>query len=336
MSKQTPVRTAAIGLSLILIIALACGPTAPPQQETSQTPTPPPTRQAAQPPEDAAISTPTPAPVVGTPETPKAAGQPTLTTDATLRELLGPMPTPQPGSQITPAHPQGIEGCRTLNVHSATYDEIRTIAWCADELIADITAQCSNNSGNTAAQELACAKTALTNVESYILREYLVPCMVISSNQAREQCRQDAGTAYATHTRKFEEAWISILNAIHDDEQVKLRRTATDQCVTAAGETPLEDAIFPWQQTDDQKIEKPAKMTAEQRQTLETRYRLIDQCATEQGLYAAQEEAWITELQERFRDDPDSVQTLFDEGIKTILEEEGIALFIRLDPPSGR
>lgn len=336
MIKQTPVRKAAAALSLLLIIALACGPTATPQQGGGEPQTPQPTRQATTPPEDTAISTATPTPVAGMPEPPKTAGQPTPTTDPTLRELLGPKPTPQPESQTSPAHPEGITGCRTLNVHSATYDEIRTLSWCAEELVADVIEACSDISGSTAEQELNCAKNKLADVESYILREYMVPCMAISTNQEREQCRQNAGTAFANHTRKFEAAWISILNAVHDDEQVKLRRAATDQCVTTAGQTPLDDEPFPWQQTDEKRIEKPAKMTAAQQQALETRYRRIDQCATEQGLYAAQEEAWITELQERFRDDPNSVQPLFDESIKTILEEDGIALFIRLDPPSGR
>lgn len=332
MSRQPPIGMAAIGLSLFLIIATACGSAAPSQQG-GEDPQTPPSRYATPPPEDTTISTPTPSPVAGTPEPLKAAGEPTPTADPTLREVLGlgPKPTRKPDSLTTPEHPQGIEGCRTLNVYSATYDEIHTLSWCAEELIADVAAQCSNVSGSTAEEELACAKNALAGVESYILREYMVPCMAISTTQEREQCRQNAGAAYATHTRKLEEAWISILNAVHDDENVGLRRNATDQCVTAAGKTPLEDEIFPWQQTDDKQIEKPAKMTPEERQALETRYRLIDQCATEQGFYAAQEEAWITELQERFTDDPDSVQPLFDEGIKTTLEEEGIALFIRLN-----
>lgn len=340
MSKQPPSMTAFAAMSLILIIALACAPAAPPQQETSQTQTqtPQPTRQATPPPEDAAISTPTPAPVVGTPETPKAVGQPTPTADTNLRKALGlgPKPTQNPASLTTGEHPQGIEGCRTLNIHSATYDEIRTLSWCAEELIEDVIEQCSDTSGSTAYQEFSCAKNALANVESYILREYMVPCMAISTTQERDQCRQDVGAAYAAHTRKFEETWTTILYAVHDDDDVKLRRAAADQCVREAGKEPLDDEPFPWQQMDEEKTRKyKVEMTTAEREALVARYRVIDQCATSQGLYESQEGTWINELQRLSMENPDAVRPLFDEGIKTILEEDGIALLLSLDPPSG-
>ena len=259
-------------------------------------------------------------------------GQPPIAgTHLTLLDSLPTRSTPLSRSSSPPPHPDGLSGCRQLNTYSSTTEEIRYISWCMTELAAATKKECADS--GTSDQQLTCAKSFLADVKSYTIRETMVPCLAITNTDDQSDCRETAWAEAADHTQTFRDTWPNILDAVHVDADVKARFNATNQCISGAGKGPLEDKPVPWQQIDPEKVKHIARATdAAELDAQLSRAKVIHQCSITQGLYAAQETAWIAELQRLFLDDPDSVQPLFEEGIKDILEADGIAPFLTIHP----
>ena len=111
---------------------------------------------------------------------------------------------------------------------------------------------------------------------------------------------------------------------------MKTRASVTAECVRAAGHEPF-DTTRPlsWQEMRPPSQASDQRVTPEEQDaTNDQRNRAIDQCAFDEGLYEAQESAWLAEIRGMKTSDPDTAERLKQEGITFALEEEGIALFL--------
>ena len=101
-------------------------------------------------------------------------------------------------------------------------------------------------------------------------------------------------------------------------------------CVSDAGYEPPDPAWpLSWQQIDKDKVDLKALRSNDTAQK-EQRLRVINQCALDEGLYDAQDAAWMATIRDMFREDPESVVALKESGVLSALEESGPAPFLTI------
>ncbi len=312
-----------------LILAAACRPDDTAHPDTAVQPA------VAPVPAQTPAATATPKPT----ETPKPAATPVPT-----RHPDDPAPpTPEPSADLPPAeetslsavppHPKGLDGCRSLNLFSASYEDIKYHAWCGDAFMSDVVENCLGT--GTATVEKACATNRLADVQSYSIRALFIPCSAISDNDARAGCTEEALERTNTHFVRLRSTWNAILATVEADGEVKAKFREMGDCVQNLGhERPDASVPLSWHQIDPDKVEilvKPDRSdTDAAAHAAEARLRAINQCALDVGLYAAQDTKWLAEIQRLFVADPEKVRPLKDEGIIDILQQPGPAPFLTL------
>ena len=111
-----------------------------------------------------------------------------------------------------PPHPEGLDGCRSLNLFSASYEDIKYHAWCGDAFMSDVVENCSGT--GTATVEKACATNRLADVQSYSIRALFIPCSAISDNDARAGCTEEALERTNAHFVGLRSTWSAILATV--------------------------------------------------------------------------------------------------------------------------
>ena len=327
-----------IAISLILLMALvalmACGPADeadggkdgdPPATEVPETATPKPT------------------------ETPKPDGEPTKAPEPT-KEPEDPASTPEPAPTAEPSptpeptidpdliddhiystpHPDGIEGCRAMNmwvIHIK--DELRYSAWCEQTLEFDVQAHCASSVGTE--EQLACARDRLDAVENLDVR-FLYACSAITDPDGATDCLRDALARVDDAWNKTWAAWPGILNTVDSDPDVKAKKIAVADCMAEGGhDRPDPDDPIKWQTNnkpdpDYKPLREPP--TQAQMDAWKLRDKALDQCATDRGLYEAQDSKWNEEVRRILKEDPETAGALKDLGLITAMERDGIFPFL--------
>ena len=88
-----------------------------------------------------------------------------------------PSPAPVPSIEDD-SHPNGLEGCRSVNQFAGMCDHLFYDEWCRQALQDDVREHCSGI--GTPTQERDCADNRLEDVQNYYMRVWLVPCVAIS------------------------------------------------------------------------------------------------------------------------------------------------------------
>ena len=336
-----------VGLTLLLALAVACGPASPQAQSDGEAgpfaqadgdapatpkPTPPVPEDGSGKTDDPPKPTRVPPPTEKPPEEPlpvptRAAGDPESPTPSPTEPIP---PSEDPVTQDIPVqpHPDGhLEGCRTLSPFSASYEQIRATAWCMEELGADVQQHCRGT--GTSQEEKACAVSRLANVRSYFMREMGPACMAISDQNAQAQCQEDFWLASITHQESLLTIWNVILDAVSTNPEVKVHYSAMVRCVREQGyEPPRYAGRLTWQEIDKDRIPEKPQRSKTERVSHRERLRVINQCALDTKLYDTQDEKWQAEIRGRFNADPAPLRPLKEEGILAILEEPGPARFL--------
>ena len=340
-------RVAILCALLLLVLAVACGSAAPPESPLGEDPN----EQSDKPDSDESGDekpTPTPKPTSPPQPTPKpdrdsdGKPEPTRHPDdppSPTTEPTSPPATPDPGSLALPpqnTHPDGIVGCRSMNLYQMTFDELSYMDWCQQTLTEDVYTNCQGTGDGTTDDEKACGIQRLGNVQVFVMREYITPCVGITNDDDSNDCIKATIEYSQTHFQAMLGVYAEILQAVTDDGGVKARALVAAECVSAAGYEPF-DTTTPlhWQTMkapDDEPFDGRLPPAEERAAKLE-RSRAIDECASDEGLYAAQEEAWIAQIKGMKTSDPDRAERLKQEGIITALEAEGIALFLTFQLP---
>ena len=341
-----------IALSLLVAAFLACAPVAPsddtrtsfgqqtvpslPQQQQDGEPT----RESTPPPaEEDPLPTPkpTPVPLPGPEDDQDPKPEPTPDPDdppTPPRETIVPEPTPQDGyptSEPDLPHPDGLTGCLSLNMWSASSQEYSDYSsWCWRKLGDDVRDNC-RGVGSTR-EEKACGEARLAEVKNYAVRASSNVCLGISVREDRHACGRTTTADYWDHLDDFHEVWNEILLAVRSNAEVKVRFSATVDCVTDAGFDAPDDRPLPWQEVDPKRVEGRklfrGATTEEQIAAEEARWRTIRQCGADTGLYAAQDAQWLAEIASIAAEEPDRLIPFKKEGLVEILEADGPAAFL--------
>ena len=327
-------------LTLVMILSCAPASQSASERETSQPPnvnpqnggtaepTATPLPATSQPP-PSVDPTPTPTPKTDPADPGDPVSQPTPENDDSNP---APVFTPEPPRPAALEPTGGIAFCADLNPFSSSRADLEYRVWCHEALMQDVSDNCAGYGDGSSDAEHDCGVNRLVDMKSYFLREVGIPCVGISEEQARIQCYQDTMAKADAHLRTLWSTWASILSVVESDANVKQRKAAMADCVVDKGYArPGTDATLEWQEhkaPDQRKADRrPTEPTQEEE---EARLTAIDGCAFSTELYVAQEEIWLSEIRRRSNEDPAQVQPLLDNGIKEILEADGIAPFLTL------
>ena len=215
-----------------LLLVLACGPAM---------------EAPAAAPDDARASAqeePTPTqgpPAVEPTETPKPPlpEPPTLKPEPT-RPLSTPVPTPVPGptEEFGPElhmqpHPNGLEGCKTLNRFASLDEDEVYRPWCSLAAGDDVRTHCSGAKTAQAAKQ--CAYQRLADFKDYTIRSLITPCMGISNQTDRDTCIAETWEAFFQHQEDLIAVWNGVVADVDAHPDVKDHFRAMAECVREQG-----------------------------------------------------------------------------------------------------
>ena len=316
---------------LLIVMAIACGPTAAPASDPTKTPPP-----ATTPDPDDSENKPTPIPPPA--DKPAKTPRPTATRapgdpppqkpEPTEPVSMPPTPTPRP--RPIP-HPDGLAGCHGYNMFAVARDERSHLSWCMDTVFADIHENCRFGDKESE-RELACAEERLRGVVDITIGGFAARCAGVTNSHARGRCMKARTEAIGAHLRALTAAWNHIVPIVDDNGNVKNHYNKMVSCVEAQGYVPPDpNRPLSWQQIDENKIDLKAIRSADPEVRRE-RLRVTNQCALDVGLYDAQDAAWLDAIHDLVETDPEGAAALKDAGVIAALEEPGPAPFLTVRP----
>ena len=309
--------------SLFLVLAglgcllLACGPVAqaPNGEEPLIAAQSEPREPTAEP---STPETPTPEPTEPVKPTP----EPKPTPRPTKAQIL---PTPAPD----PAHPEGLAGCKTVGMFGDDAD-LAYQGWCGDQLLEHMIDTCRSLSTGDAQRE--CGNEIALEYNSLLFRNGAIKCAAIApGSAAQSDCIGESAQSFDNSMDDLFKAWDLVRIAADQDEHVVKARENTVACLKDRGfENPKLELLFQWQAWDTPKeyLDNEAALSAAQKALRERLLKPSQECATEEGLFAAQEVAWAAELKRLKESNPQIVAGLIREGMLDELEKPGLATFV--------
>ncbi len=319
---------ALVALALLALTSLACGPTAgqgnapqssPGDTASSEEATPTPT---SPPPAD----TPTPLPT-----------KPPLPT----QEIPSPIPpklplvTPQPSPTPILSHPGGMEACHEWTIFSPSED-LKYLPWCTEGLEKHVSSTCSERT--TTETQLACGREVVSDYKSFSIKESPYKCFGLpSGSEAIRECVEQSGNDIDKAFEKVWEASAKVqIGADGDAEVVRAMKDVTT-CLEELGYEKVNlDLLFSWQRFDDPRDlkERESRLTEADKELRAELREPSQSCAKKNGLFDAQDAAWISELERLAKKEPETVQILIGEGLLEALKKPGTEIFLTGDRPS--
>ena len=300
---------------IVSVFLLACGPTAIPDGGGGSS-------KSAD-----AEPTPTSTPWPTKPTVPPKTAQPTKPPLMT--------PTPEPGYEPPPAHPEGLEGCKAYGLFGSP-EEIAYFEWCSEQVTAEVKSGCSGLDTENA--QLACGEEIVAEYKSFSIREGPFKCKGLSSGSQRlEQCLltsvEDIDKAFIA----IYEAWGKVRARGDADSEVGTALKDTIKCLEDMGHEDIDaDLLFGWQRFEHPVEHKARKdsLTQEDKDSITELHEPSRDCAKKNGLFTAQDTAWIAELERLDQDEPETVDILIQEGLLEALKKPGVEPFLTGDRPS--
>ena len=274
-----------------------------PSGDQDKHPEPTPTRDPDDPPGATAIPTPTYAPPP--PQTPK------------------PPYRPNPD----PIHPDGLAGCKSWNIFASPWDDSQYSSWCIEALGQDVADNCRSAGGTE--NQLACGRDRMADVVDATHRGAAV-CQAVTDDDDRRTCFGDNLRKFGANMEEIWQFWPPVQQKVDSDPGVKERKIAVGDCMVDKGyERPDATAPIPWhirEPLDTKSGRMP--LTAEQMSARIERDNAMDDCAITVGLYDAQKELWINEINRLLREDPTKAQAMKEHGLIDTMEMDGPPVFL--------
>ena len=318
-------------IAALLLAALACGPATQPQQEDPTKPRPTPTPLL---PESVYTDTNPTAAATATRIPPKPTEMPTPTLPPKPTETPHPtLATPQPATTtpaIFPPHPHGLSGCREYNMFGSPPGDTAYIPWCTDELSNRIISVCAGLSDSEA--EHTCGQRELANVSDYFMREGPIQCDAITAPDHQQNCFAQSYERWQKHFAGLFALWPKAQQAVAQDPAVIAATKAVLSCLERMGHEKINtELLFPWQKLESPKDneKRESGYTVEEKTARIELWEPADQCAKQTGLYEAQDDAWLVELERLAKEEPEQAKSLLDAGLIEILKGPEIAAFLR-------
>ena len=314
MSAPRLVLTILIPLTLLILALMACGPTSPleniPQASPGEaTPTP-----------TADIPTSVPTKEMPKPKLPRSTKPPLNTAQAA--------PTP------FPEHPSGVAGCEELTIFSPLED-LQYRSWCSDQITSHVRSACSGR--QTTAEQISCGREALANVKSFIYRNGVYQCLGVMDGSSKRECINQSTDDLDKAAIKMFKAWNKVQIGADGDPEVASAMKDVTTCLEELGFENVDlDLLFNWQMFVSPASGKDweERLTQAQKTLRAEATEPSKSCAKQNGLYEAQDAAWIAELERLHREEPETVKILIDEGLLVALKKPGPEVFLTGDRPS--
>ena len=243
-----------------------------------------------------------------------------------------PTPTPRPTSIPISPHPQGLAGCRNLSIFAYDSQEFSHSHWCNDAALNAVISQCGGT--GTTQEERACAENYLASWKGYHTRLFF-PCYTISNLGAARECVNQAAATLRGSQQGLGQLWTEIQPAVSSNTDVATAHQKVIQCLADRSYSDVAPKLlFTWQTAGSDFGDPDAanaridSLTPEEKELMEKVAEPADQCAENQGLYEAQDAAWLAAVRRLVEEDPARAQPLLDWAILEILEQPGIAPFL--------
>ena len=319
-----------LALMFVMAAFLACAPVAPPSDGTPSGGEPPP--PLAQEDEPTRTPDPTEKPTPGPDPTP-VYDDPHPTKGPLPEETPEPTPAPEPTVAQDTAHPQGIEGCKGVVMLAGNTDMAHQ-GWCADQLASHVASSCSSET--TTDDQLSCGENVVSGFNSLLFRKAGFQCSAITRLDDRRQCLDESSDQFEASLQELNIAWERSRAAVGQDPKVQKAWEKTQECLKGKGfENVPRELVFGWQEAKfpDEKRKSDSALNDAERKLMERLVKPSGECAVQEGLYAAQEAAWITEIRRLETESPQVVEILVKEGFLTGLDKPGVSFFLNGDLP---
>ena len=320
-------------MAALLLAALACAPAAQLRQEDPTEP--PPTAIPSLPESTPADANPT-VDATATPTPPKPTETPAPTSPPKPTETPSPtLAIPKPATTTPPAfppHPRGLPGCREYNMFGSPPGDAAYVPWCTDELSNHIMSICAGLSDSEA--EHTCAKRELADVSDYFMREGPIQCDAITNPNDQQNCFAQSYERWEKHFAGLFAIWPKAQQAVAQDPAVVAAMKDVISCLEKMGHENINtELLFPWQnlESPEDSSQRESAYTADEKTARIELRQPANQCAKQSGLYAAQDDAWLAELERLAKADPAQARPLLDAGLLEILKRPGIAAFLSGD-----
>ena len=322
----TAAEPASTGAATPPILVQAIEPTSEPTEEPTEQPTAEPDGQPGEP---AGGEDPTPEP------TPEPTKEPWPEEDRRETVRSRPRP-PDPGLAPFPDHPDGLDGCRKLTIFDRN-DYIAYNAGCSEQLNARVYDDCGSLPTRT--EQWDCGKGISAEYDHFGFRYGYGQCSgVDGSSDESEACSHQAVQNINKGFQNLHETWAKVRVGGDRDTEVVKAWAATVACLERAGFRDVDrDLLFPWQAFDppDDHLAKEAALTGPDKDLREHIREPSRDCAKQEGLFAAQDSAWATELRRLSKDEPDLVALIIREGLLEELEKPGASPYLSADPAAS-
>lgn len=328
-----------LSLLVVSLLLLACGPTAQPVAQEPTTPAPDPTDDGLTPPVTPHPDDPErPASGwgSGTPQPPKPTPAVPYFQEAPTKP---PLPeTPEPTRTPPAVHPEGLEACKVYGEFgpSGLIEEGQYFHWCAEETTVAIEEAC--NGLDTVDEQLACGIEFMSEYIYLMLREGPHRCFAIDRERyrgERQACLEGIGEQMDIAVREFHDNWDRLRAGGDAHPDVVEARGRTMDCLADQGHGSVDpDLLLFWQvkhHPEDFRARMEAQTDAERALEEQVFYTSVG-CATEHGLFEAQEMAWIAELERMVQEEPEVATPLVSEGVLDALYREGLPDFLTGGP----
>ena len=228
-------------------------------------------------------------------------------------------------------HPDGLRGCKSLNVLSASTEEMGYYSWCQWTLTNVVLNECRGI--ETTEDALSCAELALSDVQEILLRHVVVPCVAISNQRDSGKCSIESIKEHENKNLALRQVWMDVLDAVSATPAVARGKSAFSDCLVERGHKPLTgEWELPWQRNESaqDQMERYRVAPGELRDLRTWALGVVNECGYESGLYEAQAAAWLAELRRLEAEEPDKAQPVAERGVISILAEPGVAAFLTL------
>ena len=166
------------------------------------------------------------------------------------------------------------------------------------------------------------------------MREEPIQCDAITDSDHQQNCFAQSYERWQNHFAGLFAIWPKAQLAVAQDPAVVTTMKDVISCLERMGHENINaELLFPWQKLEspEDNNRRESRYTTEEKTARIELRQPANQCAKQSGLYAAQDDAWLAELERLAKAAPEQARPLLDAGLIEILKRPGVAAFLNSD-----
>ncbi len=228
-----------------------------------------------------------------------------------------------------------MEGCKRLGTFR-DHANLKYLDGCAEALTEHVWEICGKLAYGGAQRR--CGDEITQEYDSPVFRLGLIRCSGIDDEIIHKECTTASWEEFAKAQEAKIAAWERIRVAANQDPNVVDKLSATVACLEESGHRDVDGLLFHWQHglSPSEHKEREDRLTEAEKDLREQLHEPSRECAHREGLFAAQDAAWMTEVRRLQETEPLAVAQLVREGFLEALESSGELTFITGELPPHR